>query len=157
MSENNQMMSVEGQLVGMPLAGPESFSQQQLEYLKRAMGVDETVLYDNGTTTSASLSESGYHFDRIRVYYTRAGGFCQEFPMFDNPTYIQISHTNAYTNSWRSTFAYRYDFDGVSLTPSAYCIETASKTDTTTITTRTSNPPTILKVVGVNRIAGGNQ
>jgi len=35
---SNEIMSVEGQLVGMPLAGPESFSQQQLDYLKTALG-----------------------------------------------------------------------------------------------------------------------
>ena len=46
MPENNQLLSVEGQLVGMPLAGPESFSQAQLDYLKRALGVDETVLFE---------------------------------------------------------------------------------------------------------------
>ena len=39
MPESNEIMSVEGQLVGIPLAGPESFSQQQLDYLKRALGV----------------------------------------------------------------------------------------------------------------------
>ena len=35
----NEIMSVEGQLVGMPLAGPESFSQQQLDYLRTALGL----------------------------------------------------------------------------------------------------------------------
>ena len=38
MPENNQLLSVESQLVGLPLAGPESFSQHQLDYLKTALG-----------------------------------------------------------------------------------------------------------------------
>lgn len=70
MPENNQMMSLEGQLVGMPLAGPESFSQQQLDYLKRALGVDETVLWE-GTPTSSSyqitLSENLSNFEYFAV------------------------------------------------------------------------------------------
>lgn len=37
---SNEIMSMEGQLVGMPLAGPETFSPQQLDYLKRALGVE---------------------------------------------------------------------------------------------------------------------
>ena len=72
MPENNQMMSVEGQLVGMPLAGPESFSQQQLEYLKRALGMDETVLWSgtlNTLNSNVSCSESIYNFERIKVFY----------------------------------------------------------------------------------------
>ena len=73
MAESNQMMSVEGQLVGIPLAGPESFSQQQLEYLKRALGVDETVLYEADSVTNNtagqifSLKESVLNFERIRI------------------------------------------------------------------------------------------
>ena len=39
MPENNNIMSIEGQLIGMPLAGPESFSQQQLDYLRSALGL----------------------------------------------------------------------------------------------------------------------
>ena len=68
----NEIMSVEGQLVGMPLAGPESFSQQQLDYLKRALGVDETVLW-SGTrnwwsdTSNLQLSEDASNFEVIRV------------------------------------------------------------------------------------------
>ena len=80
MPENNQILSVEGQLIGMPTAGPESFSQQQLDYLKRALGVDETVLYDGGaagykpgtgsatTDVLVQLSEAITNFDRIRIY-----------------------------------------------------------------------------------------
>ena len=69
MPENNQMMSVEGQLVGMPLAGPESFSQQQLDYLKRALGVDETVLW-SGTAVDGTitLSEAMSNFNEVEVW-----------------------------------------------------------------------------------------
>lgn len=68
MPENNQIMSVAGQLIGMPLAGPESFSQQQLDYLKRALSVDETVLW-SGASLTAALSELPTNFERIRIEF----------------------------------------------------------------------------------------
>lgn len=68
MPENNQILSVEGQLIGMPLAGPESFSQQQLDYLKRALGVDETVLFNGTAAASVTCSESVSNFERIQIW-----------------------------------------------------------------------------------------
>lgn len=69
MPENNNIMSLEGQLVGMPLAGPESFTPQQLAYLKRALGVDETVLWEGAASKgTVSLSESPMNFEYIAVY-----------------------------------------------------------------------------------------
>lgn len=158
MSENNQMMSVEGQLVGMPLAGPESFSQQQLDYLKRALGVDETVLWDNGTTTSATLSEGMSNFERVRFYFVRGEGrqFVQEVTGSSNDGTVILFHSIAYTNGWISTFSYRYSVSGTSFSPTEYAIELAIKTGTTTVTVRTTTAPTIVKVVGIHRIAGGN-
>lgn len=72
MPENNQILSVEGQLVGMPLAGPESFSQQQLDYLKRALGVDETVLWEGSAlvanNASVTLNEAVENFTKVVIY-----------------------------------------------------------------------------------------
>lgn len=87
MPENNNIMSLEGQLVGMPLAGPESFSQQQLDYLKRALGVDETVLY-NGSKLIANaaeidLSETVQNFKKVRIYG-------QSWPSYKNTLYIEV-------------------------------------------------------------------
>ena len=75
---SNEIMSMEGQLVGMPLAGPESFSQQQLDYLKRALGVDETVLWTGSQQLSAAvnitgLSETMQNFEFIRIHYKGYG------------------------------------------------------------------------------------
>ena len=66
MPENNQILSVEGQLVGMPLAGPESFSQQQLDYLKTALGF---VWLD----VSEEVSTSG---TGLQLLYMPATGVC---------------------------------------------------------------------------------
>lgn len=69
---SNEIMSVEGQLIGLPLAGPESFSAQQLDYLKRALGVDETVLWEGASNMSnnpsLTLSESAMNFKFVDIY-----------------------------------------------------------------------------------------
>ena len=62
MPENNQILSVSGQLVGLPLAGPESFSQQQLDYLRTALGlgtwtdVTSEITKSNTTITGGSIT-----------------------------------------------------------------------------------------------------
>lgn len=72
MSQPNELASVEGQLVGMPLAGPESFSAEQLAYLKRALGVDETVLWEGTSAMSdnptITLSEAATNFKFVDIY-----------------------------------------------------------------------------------------
>lgn len=71
MAGTNEIGSVEGQLVGLPLAGPETFTVQQLAYLKKALGVDETVLWEGslGSTGSVqSLSESIFNFSAIEIH-----------------------------------------------------------------------------------------
>lgn len=173
MPENNQIMSVAGQLCGMPLAGPESFSQQQLDYLKRALGVDETVLWD-GEPTAASddvtLSESVANFETIRVYAN------WKFNTTANiPCYIEISSDigqfslNGFSTSSTTT--------QVTSEMQVYLV-----TGTFTISTTTIKPINIIrfqltgtngnsasvgnisytdtlkicKVVGIHRISGGN-
>lgn len=80
MAGTNEMGSIEGQLVGLPLAGPETFSVQQLAYLKRALGVDETVLWSGSMTGdlsngwTASLSELATNFEKIRICYAKTPG-----------------------------------------------------------------------------------
>ena len=69
MSQSNELMSAGAQLIGMPLAGPESFSQQQLDYLKRALGVDETVLWSGSAVDgSITLSEAMSNFNEVEVW-----------------------------------------------------------------------------------------
>lgn len=159
---NSEIMSMEGQLVGMPLAGPESFSQQQLDYLKRALGVDETVLWDgNGTSsTSFSLSENIANFDRVRVTWVNNN--------YVLTTEAAIHETTLYFGGavfgWNSNDGSRMQISGGSYTIS---------NNGTTLTAAGGNQVyfgnsgssyggqspknmPILKVVGIKRIAGGN-
>lgn len=72
MPESNELMSAGAQLIGMPLAGPESFSAEQLAYLKRALGVDETVLWEGTLAMSnnptITLSEAATNFKFVDIY-----------------------------------------------------------------------------------------
>jgi len=172
MPENNQMMSIEGQLCGMPLAGPESFSQQQLDYLKRALGVDETVLYYNsdgykpGTGVAPSdvyvqLAESIMNFERIRI---SIGGKLGEV--------VEMLPSEATT----SDDAYNHSLyisrpDRVDNTSTVGLLITIVENNSTQLRFRSGYSGnwadayrsgqdwgyyTLYKIVGIHRIAGGN-
>ena len=164
MPENNNIMSLEGQLVGMPLAGPESFSTEQLAYLKRALGVDETVLYDKaiaqGATLSSptiSLSETLNNFERVRVYWrtwnASYSSIVSEFDVNNGNTYFTC--IGGYWNgSNASTFI-------ISLTPNSGLTELTFSAGKfvylgTAATPTNTSYTTVYKIVGIHRIAGGN-
>lgn len=159
----NEMMSVEGQLVGMPLAGPESFSQQQLDYLKRALGVDETVLWEGTDATSFTTSEAIENFDEIHFYvnggegtnkvmakavlpmgwtdYSSLLAFSYGAP-YSLDGNLAITWTTRYSRSNNTfTFTSSYYGGGSGSTPSA---------------NGNNNVGHMYKVVGIHRIAGGN-
>lgn len=166
MPENNNMMSVEGQLVGMPLAGPESFSQQQLNYLKHALGVDETVLYSvsgDGMTTSFTLSEPATNFEYLRF---------QGVGYNNGPCLVTIPAPTAKTENISVTYVYFCaNNDSNPLQVHSCRFSTTDAQTYTTIDkkflywplnggTATGNNTSILsitKVIGIHRIAGGNQ
>lgn len=156
MSENNQMMSVEGQLVGMPLAGPESFSQQQLDYLKRALGVDETVLWsdDNGGT-SGTFSENLSHFERIKVLYTwnpstDNKAIYAELQAIPQVFSYLVNGKASTTYNWFAWGSWNITDTGFSLLNGYQDIAKVSSTSAV------SSGPKIYKIVGIHRIAGGN-
>ena len=164
MPENNQMMSVEGQLVGMPLAGPESFSQQQLAYLKRAMGIDETVLWsgDTGaiidsTDGSVSLSETALNFEKIRLYVVgsalNSGGATIDTTIGStNPlSFIPVSLTYTNDGSTMFTDCCVVQFDGTTFKyKSGFRVSVSNAPALTRVGNRGLK---IVKVVGVHRIA----
>lgn len=170
MPENNQMMSVEGQLVGMPLAGPESFSQQQLEYLKRALGVDETVLWEGtgwsvgDTGQSLTLSESPLNFKIIKVYGYRplatgsgiySAVFSEEFdPNFlstNSITRVMLSYT---INNNGSKYIGGMGISGITSTS---WTEDGGFHYSPGGSASNGQFAHVHKVIGIGRISGGNQ
>lgn len=166
MPENNQMMSVEGQLVGMPLAGPESFSQQQLDYLKRALGVDETVLF-SGTAYGQNpiqLSESLLNFERVKIWMRSNADASNPVSIVEYPTsritdQLVIFLTDRFSTAWQwITWRFNYSItnSGTTLTEtsSAHGGSNASSAWSANVNVHTQE---IYKIVGIHRIAGGNQ
>ena len=165
MSQPNELASIEGQLVGMPLAGPESFSQQQLDYLKRALGVDETVLWEGsiGTNSSATLSEPYTNFERIRI-----SGICSYSAASNEGYSADILSQSLHELTLRTvTMNSTADADGtyniIAFMPCLF--------NGTTVTTKNgrfmgywgsawkyqiNNTFTLKRIVGIHRIAGGN-
>ena len=159
---NNQIMSMKGQLCGMPLAGPESFSQQQLDYLKRALGVDETVLYDNGNTSvsECTLSEAASNFKYL--------DFVVGFPGETNGLKVERVPGNAVVfhfiygaGQGATDYLVRVygTINGTSVATSKSKTSYSAYTSTseTIRNNNTSDLQCIYKVVGIHRIAGGNQ
>lgn len=160
-------MSVEGQLVGMPLAGPESFSAEQLAYLKRALGVDETVLFESsdsaGEGGDIQLSEPITNFDKIEfTYWTMptCGGAIVE--RYDSAT---IASNNLFLNGTTldgttgQTLVFRNKRYTINNGKDKFTIAVGSQVyyNGTNWTKAQNNAYVkILKVSGIHRIAGGN-
>ena len=164
MPENNNIMSLEGQLVGMPLAGPESFSQKQLDYLKRALGVDETVLWEGADATSFTTSEAIENFDEIHFYVNGGEGTNKVMakavlPMgwTDYSSNLAFSYGAPYSidGTLAITWTTRYSRSNNTFTfTSSYYGGGSGSTPTAN---GNNNVGHMYKVVGIHRIAGGNK
>ena len=156
-----EVLSVEGQLVGMPLAGPESFSLVQLNYLKNALGVDETTLYESDAAVAQgdtfSLSETPANFRTIKIYIAHGANATNwatvlEYPGDVTRYDIILPATDNATNMIIDRFY--FSRSGTTVTVGARKRHTigASSVSSTDLT----NPAFIMKVVGIDRISGGN-
>ena len=159
----NEIMSVEGQLVGMPLAGPESFSQQQLDYLKRALGVDETVLstttYAMSNNPTITLSEPAWNFEFVDIY---------ALPHSTNtvPIVLRFATGGSSSNGQSSiTVQAHAGGGGIRLNNALLTISSAGNIVITeakqfsiigTTVSQGSAASSFVKVIGIHRIAGGN-
>lgn len=162
-----EVLSVEGQLVGMPLAGPESFSQHQLNYLKRALGVDETVLWEGSlstTSTTVTLAEATNNFEKIKVYVQSNGYNIQSTVIhelvlnyrsaFNNDAVAYVTSSEIHSSITTQCTLYLH-FTGAFGT--GFKLESGSKWVGSTLTENiTSFPCIVTKIVGIHRIAGGN-
>lgn len=161
MAGTNEMGSVEGQLVGLPLAGPETFTVQQLAYLKRALGVDETLLW-SGTATNAdtTLAETANNFERIKIYYKSGQSVYNSVEVLvsgSNQKIFMCAGNNTTSNQYLK-FGYCV-LDGTSLTKgSTQSVMHYREGSGTGNAQAAYESFTFLwdKVVGIHRIAGGN-
>lgn len=156
MPESNEIMSVEGQLVGMPLAGPETFTAAQVEYLKRAMGLDETVLYENSTGAgTVQVPEDISNFERLGITYKlwndNAGLQYVEVPA--NQTLFTLGSEFVPASGSVAHFYTRLTYASLTLTCARHCYVNSGSPSTVSDGTSTFK---FLKLVGIHRISGGN-
>lgn len=166
MPENNQILSVEGQLVGMPLAGPESFTAAQIEYLKRAMGIDETVLFSGTATgqTAIQLSESLLNFERVRIWMRSKVDVSNpvsivEYPTSEITNALNIFLTDRYDTTWQWInwrFTYGITNNGTTLTETSNAYGGSQSANNWGASTNV-HQQVIYKIVGIHRISGGNE
>ena len=170
MAGTNEMGSVEGQLVGLPLAGPETFTIQQLAYLKQALGLDETVLWEGSLTGdlnngwTATLSELATNFEKIRVCYGKTPGRnanadkgwgMLEFYTADLPTFNYIITIFSAMRSGATLYGLFTQIDGwntVNLSSNGGFQQSWATGANISESVRTYP----FKIVGIHRIAGGN-
>lgn len=85
---SNEVLSVQGQLVGIPAEKYEGVSGIVVDPVNKTVALDETVLWSGAystSTTSIALSESLSNFERIKVLWqhdndTSARRMWQEYP-----------------------------------------------------------------------------
>lgn len=90
---------------------PTNLSSAQIQALKEALGVDETVLYYNASgavgTAAVNLSESIYNFERVRIdlcSYVNNYNWVStvEAPIqYITNNYLKFCFTDRFDNTWR--------------------------------------------------------
>ena len=160
MPESNELLSAGAALVGMPLAGPESFSPQQLDYLKRALGVDETVLWSGNRywwsdTSNLQLSEAASNFEVIRVKVKDDWALPPTFIFFPgNNAGFDVSLIG-YEGGTLTIKSSKFSVSG-STVSLAEKIMWQVKTDKTVNVNTDTSFIQFSEIVGIHRIAGGN-
>lgn len=157
---SNEIMSLEGQMIGLPLAGPESFSAQQLDYLKRALGVDETVLWEGNCLTqggaAVTLSESASNFEKIAVYAIPNPSGSFDYPQiftYDGSCTMGAFICPFMTSKVKGKFTYaRWTITN----GTSFDLTDAGQTDSYPTVNFDNSYGGVVKVVGIHRIAGGN-
>ena len=128
------------------------------------IGNDETVLWDgNGTpVASANLSESISNFERVRVLlgpYSGANYSLEYYELSPSGRHIwNFSLGLGEANAWHAIVQLK-ETDDTLYSPVTKRMNFGAFTSTTTnITSLTeTNPAVIFKVIGINRISGGNE
>lgn len=156
-----EINSVAGQLVGIPVgqvytAGPGI----KIDNVNKVVSVDDTVLWSGSPTNSVTLSESMNNFECIDVYerWDNANANATVHRIYMEGKTTAVLNFSIGANTWYLVVQ-KLDLNGTSLSVnSVHSIHGSSYTSTDIIhesnTTLLKN--TIIKVVGIHRIAGGN-
>lgn len=113
--------------------------------------VDETVLW-SGSDTTAALSESYTHFEKIRVVYNTNDNAVYDTIFYSSQagTSFTLNATNCNSTQTQYKMA-RFTLASQSIT--FHSASTLNFTDNGFNGRSTTNPITLVKVVGVNRVS----
>lgn len=167
MAGTNEMGSVERQLVGLPLAGPETFTIQQLAYLKRALGLDETLLWSGkeaAAGTVITLSELQTNFEYL--VFGISGVYDREpveYKVKVQPAYFSTLEVLSMDGNYVFRWLLNLLGDSTNLTKISIARSTGIRTSLAGASPTAFTPATtgtyscgLLYIKGVHRIAGGN-
>jgi hypothetical protein len=145
------LMSVAGQLVGIPAEKYSGINGITVDQNNKTIGLDETVLFETNTDTStATLSENVSSFRYVDFIITDDNGGVGFIRL---PTEYGSYKVGCYIPSLTSPdirFAYLATSDGTTWTADG-CQKVGSSWMNIG-----SGPIRIKKVIGINRISGGN-
>lgn len=157
-----QINSVAGQLVGVPVGQVYTAGKGiVIDNVNKTVRTDETVLFtNNGGTSQATLSESPFNFERIKLLIgeNNSAYSLEEKTvwMMPNSTYFNLQFVTGQVNCYVANI--RYTISGNTITADKV-FDTKINYDTGTSFSfehNTSLLNNIWKVIGVNRISGGN-
>ena len=154
---SNEINSVAGQLVGIPVGQVYTAGKGiKIDNVNKVVSVDETELWTGdlkGQNSTANLSDSVINFERIKVYgHTDDGseyGWSYELETYGLTRHYQIG-VSVSNNGWSKWFV--FGLNGTVLTNVCGKALTWGSATWSNI----NNNWGITKVVGINRIAGGN-
>ena len=145
---------------------PTNLTSAQLLALKEALGVDETMLYNNASgavgTTPINLSESIYNFERVRIDLcskVHANNWVStvEVPIqYITNNYLNFCYTERYDNTW-NWITWRCDFpitnSGTTIALESTAFGGALVNGNWSSGTNANGTFHVYKVVGIRRIA----
>ena len=164
-----EINSVAGQLVGIPVGQVYTAGKGiNIDNVHKTVSVDETVLWEgtlNTLNSDVSCSESIYNFDRIKVFYrivsysTVQSVAVHEFEPSEISSTSFVSFGSFYliSNGWYGWWLCRLsvtDNNKIKITKTLNSFGNGASPAGYTVDT--SNTGFIYKIVGVNRISGGN-
>ena len=145
--------AVRGPVTAVPVvAGKGVRFTEDVENNRVVAEVDETVLWEGSTITGQiNLSESSLNFEKLIIKYATNEGYITEYVVYPDANVSRFAITASVWNG--STLwikASRYNISANSISVDVGC----QKAVTTTITNASNDSQlTILKVVGINRVA----
>lgn len=153
------LLSVQGQLVGIPVEEYTGVSGIIVDPVNKTIRPDETVLFEGpvnkATESTISLNETIANFEYIDIYFTKSSSSVNRAPMHSryivNSSSIQLNNCYWIADDGTTDVLIYYFKATASGTVIAFD-QVFRKKFSTTITTNEASNIDIYKVVGVNRI-----